>query len=121
MQPIAMYTKIHGKGNIELIINDVVNAELMRQRKLEQEAYEKAQEEYEKEREYLHSIINKRDNNRKRNLDTIRALTCKKANGGFVDKAKDVYCFCMGCLIVFANLFVEYPCYDDDDEEEYWK
>lgn len=66
MQQIASFTKIQGSGNVQAIVNGVVNNELMRQRTLEHKAYEREKRAHEREIKCLEDMctILKRQRNR---------------------------------------------------------
>ena len=95
MQPIATFTKIHGKGNIEVIMNNIVNRELMRQRELEHQ-------ELERERDYANMIKNRRNELLKEKCAMLKANECKRCNANFFHKAKEKILFVWACIYCYA-------------------
>lgn len=92
MQRVATFTKIHGNGNIEAVMNGIVNAELMRQRELERE-------ELEKERDFANMIRARRNNLLKEKYIAIKA----ESHNGFCKRIKEDVIFVFGCIICWGE------------------
>lgn len=61
MQRIATFTKIHGNGNVEVIVNGIVNKEIEMLIKREDEKLRKKNEELKNLRALVHSLEKKRN------------------------------------------------------------
>lgn len=61
MQRIATFTKIHGNGNVEVIVNGIVNKEIEMLIKREDEKLRKKNEELKNLRTLVHSLEKKRN------------------------------------------------------------
>ena len=120
MQPIATFTKIHGKGNVEVIMNDIVNKELMRQREFEQQHLNDVMKEHEMEMRCMNIIMNgiknQRDDMRKERYDNLLERLNKEYHKGIIDKAKYAFFYCFACVLVFLMWakIIEYGYYDEN-------
>lgn len=128
MQPIATFTKFHGKGNIEVIMNNVVNRELTHQREAEQKAleteraflwqeFQKANKKHELEMKGMNVCMNTIKNQRNKMLaEKLKAIEDELYNKSFIDKAKEVFFFCFACILVLLMWakFIEYGYYDEN-------
>ena len=108
MQPIAMFTKIHGKGNVELIINDVLDKEVTRQREAEKQTFDNMLHELEIEMRCMNLIMsktkNQRDDLRKERIEAIKKQVYHKR---FVEKIKYAFFFCFACVLVWGGWLKE--------------
>lgn len=138
MQPIGTFTKIHGKGNIALVVDGVLDKELMRQREAEQKAFEnerafllqKLHETNEQHRLemrcqqiFMNGYKDKCDQNRKKGFDALEVSLHAKAKKHILNFVENIYAFCYACIVVYAEMLknmdwtlIEYV--GDEDEEE---
>jgi hypothetical protein len=101
MQPIATFTKIHGKGNIQLVINGIADKELARQRELEHR-------EHEIEMRCMNMWIDTFKKQRDELRQEKRAALHSKHNANIFERtwhnAKETLIFIWSCFICYSEI-----------------
>ena len=86
MQRIGTFTKIHGSGNIEFIMNNILNKEIMRQRELERKEMNRMESRHNK---YLR--------------EKLAALNAKPCERKWYQKIADGFIFALACIICWLE------------------
>ena len=86
MQRVGTFTKIHGNGNIEFIMNNILNKEIMRQRELERKEMSRMETRHNK---YLR--------------EKLAALNAKPCERKWYQKVADGFIFCLACVICWCE------------------
>ena len=133
MQHIGAFTKIHGSGNIEVVVDDIVDKELMRQREAERKEFghqcNLLKEELQMEKKkhememrcmnlFMDGLKNQRNKQRKESFDALEAFLCYKEKRRILNLIENIYGLCFACILVLLMWakFIEYGCYDEDGE-----
>jgi hypothetical protein len=105
MQRVATFTKIQGNGNIEVIMNGIVNKEIQRLRRQELFELNKANEELERERDAVKMIKKQRDR-----LLAEKYAESKPRRMSIRTRVKESIIFAWACLICWSEMLglIEY-------------
>ena len=116
MQPIAAFTKIHGKGNVELIINGVLDKEVARQREAEKQTLKELEMEMRCMNIIMNGIKSQLNDLRKESYDNLVERLNKDLHKGIIEKIKYAFFYCFACVLVFLMWakILEYGYYDED-------
>lgn len=99
MTPIATMTVVRGKGNVQVIVNDIVSKEVQRLRAQDLMELEILRKKLNDEMEWRDMARQQRNNLLKEKCKVLHAKPCKT----FKAKAIDVIEFPLACLIVWGE------------------
>lgn len=114
MNRIATMTVVRGSGNVEAIMNGIVNQEIKRLRAKELEEMEAQRREFEKEMGWMNMIKKQRDRERAQHLkekyNTVQARPRKK-------RAREKVGFVLACLICWGEALCLFEHINEEEEK----
>lgn len=111
MKSIGTMTVIRGNGDVEVIMNAVVNAEIKRLREQDMAEMEAQRKEFEKEMEWMKMIEKKRNELLEEKFKAIK----KPKHETLKDRTKEKIGFVLACIICWGEELRLWEYLGDDD------